>query len=311
MADDTAMHLAEADLAKLHDQNLTKDGSGTGSCLTAHAPPGRIIPEYNKDHSCSYRWQAHQVSLDERTAIYNDAHLRGIPGQWKSRVYFDKKRQHQCLHGIPLPMQGDWDLNGPQADRQAELQRLNPKKSLYGASAGAISNFVSNAQWPYFFNCHHLIPKGLFNRVIDEQSSKSCPDASAECALAIRYRLLKAKYNINHKVNMMILPNMQTPAGLLSLPRHLTRKPQPTEKNSVSAEFRSHDKYDKEVRKLLEPKIRAAATDFSKNRCQAGGLEPLKIDLESISRHCFSDILRLGKLRKGSPLAMISLSVEK
>ena len=79
VADDTAMHLAEADLATLHDQNLTKDGSGTGSCLTAHAPTGRIIPEYNKDHSCSYRWQAHKISIDERKSIYDGIEI--APGE--------------------------------------------------------------------------------------------------------------------------------------------------------------------------------------------------------------------------------------
>jgi hypothetical protein len=312
MGDGETMHLAEHDLATLHDQSCTTDGSGTGACLTAHAPPGRIIPEYNKNHSCSYRWQAHQVSLDERRHLYDDAHLKGVPEHWAKRVYTDAKRQCRCLFGIPLPEAGDWDLDGPSADRVADLKRLNSKRSLDGTTTGGVPrNFVSNAQWPYFFNCHHLIPKGLFNRLIDEQAALQCTDAPSECAMAIRYRLLKAKYNINHKVNMMILPNTQMPAGWLGLPRHLTRKPQPTEKKKVVAEFRSHAQYDKEVRKLLEPKIRAAAQDFAKKRCQAADLQPLKADLESISRRCFSDILKLGKSRQGGPLAMISLDMEE
>jgi len=311
MAEGNAMHLVEADLVKLHDDSWTKDGSGTGACLTAHAPPGRLIPEYNKDHSCSYRWQAHQVSLDQRQHLYNDAHTKGIPEHWKKRVYIDKKTQGECLMGVPLPQAGDWDLNGPSPVRQVELQRLNPKRSLHGVTSGMAKNFVSNAQWPYFFNCHHMIPKGLFNRVIDELAQEHCPDAPTECALAIRFRLLKGKYNIHHKVNMVMLPNTPAPAGILGLPRHLTRKPQPSEKEYVQKEFRSHKQYDDSVRDLLQNALLPAIKAFAVDRCKMEDLAPLKADLEAVSQDCYSSILQLGAARDGRPLAMIKTKKKK
>jgi A nuclease family of the HNH/ENDO VII superfamily with conserved AHH len=311
MADANATHMTEAALATLHDESCTTDGSGTGACLTAHAPPGKLIPEYNKNHSCSYRWQAHQVSLDQRKHLYNDAHTKGIPEHWKKRVYLDKKTKAESLMGVPLPQAGDWDLGGPPAGRLAELQRINPKKSLHGVTSGAIENFVSNAQWPYFFNCHHMIPKGLFNRVIDELAQEHCPDAPTECALAIRYRLLKAKYNIHHKVNMVMLPNMPAAAGILGLPRHLTRKPQPSEKTFVQKEFRSHQQYDNSVRDLLQNALLPAIKAFVVDSCKMGDLDLLKADLEIVSQDCFSSILQLGAARDGRPLAMIRTKKKK
>lgn len=287
----------------LHDKRVTTDGTGTGSCLHRH------VSAYQKKHSCSHRWQAHQASMEKvhdgkRRDIYDGVDAGRVPAQWKKFIKFNKQRQCDCVrYHVPLPEKGDWDLEGPPAGRQQELKRTGGAKP----KDGDIVNFSSSSLWPYWHNAHHLIPQGRFNSVIDEVAGKECPNDRGECVLAIKMRLLKAKYNINHQKNMIILPGGQTVAGILGLPRHLTKKPKGKSEKGLVAEHRGHQEYDNTIVPKLKKVFVQAAKAFKKKKCELTKADLDKEKLNQISKEAYEMIIDLGADQEGLPLAAITL----
>lgn len=305
MGDDQS-HITDQERG-LHDKRVTTDGTGTGSCLHRH------VSAYQKKHSCSHRWQAHQASIEKvhdgkRRDIYDWVDAGRVPAHWKKFIKFNKQRQCDCVrYHVPLPEKGDWDLEGPPAGRQQELKRTGGAKP----KDGDIVNFSSSSLWPYWHNAHHLIPQGRFNVVIDEEAAAGCPEAPVECALAIRMRLLKAKYNINHKTNMIILPGGQTVAGILELPRHLTKKPKGKSEKGLAAEHRGHKEYDNAIDKLIRGIFADAAQAFALKKCKLTKEDLDKEELIKVSRKAYGMIQDLGHDQMGKPLASISQKSEE
>ncbi len=78
---------------------------------------------------------------------------------------------------------------------------------------------------PYRHNSHHMIPNAQIAEAIGATVSdilkqkKNIPEPATRPA--IEGSLLVAEYNLNHKVNMIILPGDQEIAQSVKLPRRL------------------------------------------------------------------------------------------
>jgi len=129
---------------------------------------------------------------------------------------------------------------------QAREQALS-ESSLYNLASRPSwhvkgSNFTKDAEKPYPHNAHHIIPDAVLrdtiNAAIDEVA-QSDPDKAPRLRILIRGGLLEAEYNLNHKINMIILPLEAPHAALLKLPRHVV-----TSKN--------HNQYSKRVESVIE-----------------------------------------------------------
>lgn len=62
---------------------------------------------------------------------------------------------------------------------------------------------------------------------------------------------------------------------------------------------------------MLEKALLPAIKVFAAERCKMQDLSPLKVELNNLSKHCYSQILQLGSSREGKPLAMITTKKSK
>lgn len=277
-------HLEEIALKKLH--KLISNATENGACLTGHNS------RYAKV-SCAYRWQAHKVSLEERSSIYNGKtskkkEIKTNVYETNSGGFYPPPKDYNPSINPPTNI-GDWDLDGPKV----------PFKPFEGSKKKIPKgeNFTKT-YWPYWHNAHHLIPKGLFNSLISETS----------CSYLICQSLLEAKYNINHKINMMILPQDKEVGKILKLPRHLILREKSRE------EFFDHTAYNNLVKSKLKQII-----DNYKELCDKPKKKDHKIPkptldkkkLEKLSKDCYSTIVQFGKISAGEPLADIPKIISK
>jgi hypothetical protein len=204
-----AGHFGKRALNKLHKpiNGDTEDGA----CLTGHHSK---YEDFKKKVSCNYRYQAYEQA-DSHAGIKSRLHgyekrTEPVP----TSAYKSKKRKmtpawYTATLDAPDPDNLDWHLGGPKGPKKRSSFSRGTRKVKKG------HNFT-NAQWPYWNNAHHLIPKGTLKSTILEQPS--------EVANLIQQALLEAKYNVNHKVNMLLMPQDKEVAALLGLPRHIQLK---------------------------------------------------------------------------------------
>src|ERR1043165_1487235 len=296
-------HITKKQLEKLHEE---VGGTDNGACLTGHE--GR----YKKDKSCSYRWQAHRISIDERTKVYNGivmakddktykrATIRNIANKGiQTSAYKTKKgKLHPAAYVSHLapPGPGDWDLEGPTKT----LKRKTISKR--SESIPKKANFTKD-RWPYWHNAHHLIPKSLLNDTIDEVGKNA--DHNPEASSIIRKCLLEAKYNVNFKINMIILPQDREVGRILRLPRHLILvQLSGDEKQIERVETACHEAYDRYVLVRLKRIINGFAGRIHKKKCEDPKNPGLAKDqLERLSTKLYDEIIKFGKVRFGDPIA--------
>ncbi len=101
-------------------------------------------------------------------------------------------------------------------------------------------NFDGKCRKPYYHQAHHIVPNRVLEGCIYQAAKES---ASFTLYKLIRMGLLEAKYNLNHKDNMIILPMGKFVAKRLKLPRHL------------NAGARAHDDYSKKVKNEVQKVI--------------------------------------------------------
>jgi hypothetical protein len=89
---------------------------------------------------------------------------------------------------------------------------------------------------PYAHQAHHLLPRNVLDEAMLTTAEAS---ESTLLAIILRMGLLEAKYNLNHKDNMMILPVDVRDSRVLELPTHLG----------------SHPNYDAVVTSKVQPVI--------------------------------------------------------
>jgi hypothetical protein len=274
-----------------------------GACLSGHSS------EHSDRTSCTYRWQALHPAAGERHPVY--ARLpkvsasaqrafakAGVPkGFLPTSRYVSKRGNPVPLNyafQIALPEhQDDWRVGGPT------------RPNFISASGKPIppgANFTKNT-WPYWNNAHHIIPKGLLNRLINKITDPECRDL-------VRTGLLRAKYNVNHWINVVILPMDFEVARHLSLPRHLALEDE-TAVFEPNPKF-DHKAYARKVKRLLEKIMdgyrSAVAAAVAGKDCSSGRTVSLSKDrLEEVSRLCYALIVSLGQTKPGASIGEIDL----
>jgi hypothetical protein len=261
-----------------------------GACLTGHG--NRYRP-----NSCSYRWQAVQESRANRTAIYDKDprihpdHLRA--GVIPTSAYVSKRGNLTPLHHalkLAIPRPGDWHVSGPL---RSDMKAGNGKPIPPG------ENFTKG-NWPYWNQAHHLIPKSLFLRTIED--GELVPDP--ECRDLIKQALLRAKYNINHRVNMILLPQDKEAGRALGLPRHLVLEDGP-EGLEPNPKF-NHVAYTANVLVGLGRVINEYKTACDQelgSTCKTPEFELSKERLEELSAQCYETVIAHGARNPGAPIS--------
>jgi hypothetical protein len=274
-----------------------------GACLSGHSS------EHSDRTSCTYRWQALHPAARERHPVY--ARLpkvsasaqrafakAGVPKGFLPTSRYVSKR------GNPVPLNYAFQIALPQ--HQDDWRVGGPTRPNFTSASGqpipSGANFTKQT-WPYWNNAHHIIPKGLLNRMIDKITDPTCRDL-------VRTGLLRAKYNVNHWVNVVILPMDLEVARHLSLPRHLALEDE-TAVYEPNPKF-DHKAYAGKVKRLLREVMNdyrsVVAAAIAEQSCNAGTVVLLsKRKLERLSRLCYAQIVKLGIERPGASIGEIDL----
>jgi hypothetical protein len=252
-----------------------------GHCLNRHGgytvgkPARSKILVYKS--SCSHRWQARKQAQGADKGWYNfPAYEKLCKRMW---VEVDRKKVHKIKYGEPnwgrrvikAPKPGDWDVKG--------------------------DNFMMYSKDPYAHEAHHIIPDSGFNNSIQQLSDEMGDDAARAKEL-VRKSLLKAKYNLNHKINMMILPQDEMISIVLALPRH-----------SHWPDDKFHEGYTAKVLARVKPVIRQymkAVAEALEKECNPAPVDLSKAKLERVSK-AFRKVLRaLGEKKKAHLISRIT-----
>lgn len=181
---DEKRHLYDSLILQKHVETESVSG---GACLNRH-PPYHVKPNC----SCSHRWQAYKKAEDDKMLYNYPAYASLVRKPVRHRSAFKSVTSSGVEIWRDRPNPYDWDI-------------------------GKNDNFLSKCVTPYFHNSHHLLPTGVLNGCIEKTAKNSGSDKLYDL---IRIGLLEAKYNINHKNNMIILPKGKFVANHLRLPRH-------------------------------------------------------------------------------------------
>jgi hypothetical protein len=280
-------HYGRKGLNKLHDK---VNGVDNGACLTGHQAN---FKDHKPKVSCNYRYQGYEHantngSIKRRLHSYTTRRQKkvetsaptGKNGRYPARYCTD----------IAPPRKRDWHLDGPDSD----IKRGSFANAPVTVKAG--KNFTQDT-WPYWNNAHHLIPKGTLKARILQEDVK--------VSNLIQQCLLEAKYNINFKINMLLLPQDREVAKILNIPRHL----QLTHPDgSVKIEVANHPVYNQlalEVDDGLNDIIKSYATTC-KNALKkvAGTHNKPNAKLDKTKLEDLSDVLLKMILRWKGPLSL-------
>jgi len=178
-------------------------GSAGGSCLNRHVAS---VPSKGANNSCSHRWQSYmQMKGDKR--LYNWPKYKSLSEQ-TSRVSTAAIKKDGVIfpdwykYSLKQPKKGDWNVKG--------------------------KNFFHQCYIPYWHEAHHIVPNSTLRNSIAK--------VGASFVDTVRQGLLKEKYNVNEKKNMIMLPLDKPIARALKLPVH--RK---------TASHRNHSAYSNNV----------------------------------------------------------------
>lgn len=157
---------------------------------------------------------------------------------------------------------------------------------------------------PFCHNAHHMIPNGALKTAISE--------AGANLANLIQQSLLKATYNLNDEINMIILPIKSIDGVRLSLPRHLAGdEVGPGEEK----EFFSHRNYSADAVDKMKPvmddykKIADEAVEAAQAKHEKPNPTLSKAKLEFISNQIHAAIKTVGLTEAGKALSQVSKQI--
>lgn len=272
-------HHLDANFLKKHVKTGSTEG---GACLTRHE-------KRQENNSCSHIWQAYEKALEKENgagSIYNWPRyesLRGKTHKTGARETFDKKTKKK--KGI-FPRGLELEAKGPEPEEWDLTKKGN----------------FQDWRKPYWHNAHHIIPNGvLADRIA------LAAEGDTRLTLLLRSGLLGAKYNLNHKINMIILPMAEEVARGLSLPRHLIG-PQ-----KVGGETRSHANYSDKVKQRLG----AVMDDYKEllEKKEEGHPAPpddlSKKKLEKCSADVYDAIKSFGQAHPGQALSTMPADLFK
>ena len=213
-------HFGKKAFDALHDGSIGKNTTEGGACLTGHKAD---FQDFGGKVTCNYRYQAFEhAKSNGRIRRRLHSYTRKLPiyhreadGQLKmfirSSAYLASSGNmspDRYSQWLPLPQPGDWHLGGPT--------REIPRSTFVDSEKIKVGHNFTRDTWPYWNNAHHLIPKGTFAAAIAEQGTT--------ISELIQEALLEAKYNINHKINMLFMPQDKEVANILGMPRHIQLK---------------------------------------------------------------------------------------
>ncbi|HVK54196.1 MAG TPA: AHH domain-containing protein [Burkholderiales bacterium] len=165
------------------------------------------------------------------------------------------------------------------------------------------SNF-NHFQRPYWHNAHHIIPNGALKTSIAKAAKKT-----AGMGNLIKQGLLKAEYNLNDKINMIILPMEMRHGVVLGLPRHLKGDEVGPDEEG---EFFSHEAYSDEAEESLSPIIdefkskAAEAIDAVAGTHDKPDVTLSKAKLEALSERLYNAIKSAGKKSPGEAISNLT-----
>lgn len=244
-------------------------GSGDdGACLVSHIG----VYKSSEYPSCSHRWQAYRHAEDHAT-MYNDPAYASL---FNARAKGDRP-----------PGANAWDLGVPSTVWRHD-------KTIGGAVQLTVPNFQERADVPYWHNAHHIIPNGVFNSCLLEAAG-----TDMRLFWLFRVGLLEAKYNLNDKPNMIILPMKKVIARGLGLPRHISGID--TEPGQ-SREQRNHSKYNDKVRVKVKEVITDYASQIDEQKHDAKLPAFTKTELTKISTRLFKSLQVWGKAAQGKAI---------
>ncbi|MFP2928407.1 AHH domain-containing protein [Pyxidicoccus sp. 3LG] len=232
-----------------------------GACLNSHSagrdrpgPDGVLL-----EHSCNYRWQGFKRALDEPRS-YNWPRYKSLSEELSRRPSMVLlARTVGSKMKVAAPKQGDWDVG----------------------EGG--KNFRTSCNVPYWHEAHHIIPDSILSASI-AGLGEGTPQKTEYKKMA-RGGLLDEHYNLNHKLNLILLPMDETISMTLGLPRH-----------RITADVFSHSAYSDKVKRMVDEALRPVQKKLQKH--EAPDYKACKGDLEGISRKLYPLIVLAGKLIK-------------
>lgn len=157
-------------------------------------------------------------------------------------------------------------------------------------------NFKLSSRKPYGHEAHHIVPNSELRNAIGDVATED-PDAWI-IVLLIRMGLLMEEYNLNDKLNMVILPINRRHGAVLNLPCH-----------RETGKWH-HSKYSAHVGRDLK-KIFAPMKQKKKNHDDPPSYEEAREKIETLSKDLYPQIIRsdakylddvkLKKTKGGSP----------
>ena len=282
-------HFGSATLDEYH-KKIDGDTEG-GACLKGHI---YNFAKKNNKSSCNYRYQCYEQSsknadikkylhsYNQKLDLLKAKHPSGIATSAYETEKNDKGEDmnpwRYCC-SIPVPEEGDWDVgdDGPKKE---------VKRGSFSGEEKSIDKGMNFTQdtWPYWNNAHHIIPKGTLKGMITKQGG--------DLVDLIQLGLLKAKYNINYKKNMIFLPQDKEVGVILELPRHIQLKED--DDLSIRANCTSHPEYDDLIIEFLGEEfdeIAKKVRDSKAGICESPDFELFKDDLEDFSLQMLDWIL--------------------
>jgi hypothetical protein len=263
-------HHLDANFLKKHIKS--GDGKGTGgACLNRHE--GR-----ETNNSCSHIWQAY-LHAESDSKVYNWKRYASLTDRYKTGARMAKKgifpKGMTLTKKAPLPRQ--WDLG--------------------------VGNNFQDWREPYWHNAHHIVPNAVLNASLEKAAN-----GNSSVTLLVRSGLLGAKYNLNYKINMVILPMAEEVAAALSLPRHLIGKTR-----VGPSEMRSHKDYSNNVKKGVDTVMSEYVKIFDPPQ-KGHPEEPSKLcrkKLERCSKQTYKQIKAFGVESPGEALARMPAEMFK
>lgn len=270
-----------------HKRGLKKTEGG--ACLTGH--DGGNYSKFGRKQTCNYRYQAveqakNNSDIKKYLHSYNDVldqiadkYSGGIPTSAYKAKSGNMSPARYCLK-IDKPKEGDWDVGGPEKS----IQRKNFKGK--GGTIKKKHNFTQDT-WPYWNNAHHLIPKGTLKALIVNEGS--------EVGGLIEMGLLKAKYNINHKRNMLLMPQDKEVGAILDMPRHIQLKECDA---NVKASCTNHPVYNEMVATMEDglddiiSEFKQTVLDAIEEKCTEPDIKLSRDKLEELSDSLLEIILK-------------------
>ncbi|PTL83418.1 AHH domain-containing protein [Vitiosangium sp. GDMCC 1.1324] len=231
-----------------------------GSCLNRHIADRHKGPEgVLKEHSCNYRWQGFKRALED-PKLYN----------WpRYKALCEQISRSPRLTMLARTVGGRMEVDAP-------------KEGLWDVKDGG-KNFRTSCNLPYWHESHHIIPDSNLTTAIAKLGAGT--PYELEYKKLVRTGLLEESYNLNHTLNMIILPMDERIALTLGLPRH-----------RISADTFSHNAYSEKVQIRLDALFNPVQEKLQNH--EAPDYKFAKTQLEALSKELYPMIVLAGKLMK-------------